>query len=350
MFGRRKVLGLLAVVAVLAGCRSSGEAGTTTGRASSSTSTTTGRQTLGVAVDLRATPKGWVPVDYGAAQFSVPADWTVAYTDISCIFPTEAGPGVVVLPSTLGGTCHEPSEHHVGPVLRIGTDTTAPPGATPVTVNGINGWEYPSRVCPSCVTEFGFPPLGITMGVSPGPLRSLATEARDAVDSLTHSPRAVVLAQGPPPTVPSTWRRASFGGVSLAVPSAWPVERGSVYGAYCSFLSSVTFGTTEVSLNSGAKFLALPCPYIPPAFSARSAVAVDGVLVDPGRYNPVQGDPLGRCVSINGLRACPDTGYPYGILTLAVHVPGRKMPVAVQIGLAGNGIMARTILDSMRAA
>ena len=36
------------------------------------------------AVDLAATPKGWVPVDYGDAQVSVPAKWKVAYRSPAC--------------------------------------------------------------------------------------------------------------------------------------------------------------------------------------------------------------------------------------------------------------------------
>jgi hypothetical protein len=31
-------------------------------------------------------------------------------------------------------------------------------------------------------------------------------------------------------------------------------------------------------------------------------------------------------------------------------VPGRSKPLFVSIGLAGNGVVARTILDSVRAA
>jgi hypothetical protein len=35
---------------------------------------------------------------------------------------------------------------------------------------------------------------------------------------------------------------------------------------------------------------------------------------------------------------------------LRVNVPGRDKPVFVSIGLAGNGMVARTILYSLRAA
>lgn len=103
-------------------------------------------------------------------------------------------------------------------------------------------------------------------------------------------------------------------------------------------------------MNTGTKFLAVPCPYIPPIFQASDAAPSDSVLVDDGTYGPLNGsEPMGACFNINNLRAC-SYQYPYGVLTLAVHVPGRRSPVAVQIGLAGNGMTARTILYSMRAA
>jgi hypothetical protein len=39
-----------------------------------------------------------------------------------------------------------------------------------------------------------------------------------------------------------------------------------------------------------------------------------------------------------------------GGIVLKVTVPGRDKPVFVSIGLVGNGMVARTILDSLRAA
>ena len=57
--------------------------------------------------------------------------------------------------------------------------------------------------------------------------------------------------------------------------------------------------------------------------------------------------PAGRA---SGVSACPATSPPYSILVLKVTVPGHKQPVYVSIGLAGNGMVARTILYSLRAA
>jgi hypothetical protein len=57
-----------------------------------------------------------------------------------------------------------------------------------------------------------------------------------------------------------------------------------------------------------------------------------------------------NCLSLHGLIVCPATSPAYSILVLKVTVPGRLKPVYVSIGLAGNGMVARTILYSLREA
>jgi hypothetical protein len=57
-----------------------------------------------------------------------------------------------------------------------------------------------------------------------------------------------------------------------------------------------------------------------------------------------------HCLDLHGLTACPATSPAYSILVLKVRVPVRDKAVFVSIGLAGNGMVARTILDSFRAA
>ncbi|MGO9198722.1 MAG: hypothetical protein ACLQK4_16545 [Acidimicrobiales bacterium] len=56
-----------------------------------------------------------------------------------------------------------------------------------------------------------------------------------------------------------------------------------------------------------------------------------------------------HCLDLHGLTACPASSPAYSILVLKVTVPGRKTPVLVSIGLAGNGMTARTVLYSLRA-
>ena len=49
--------------------------------------------------------------------------------------------------------------------------------------------------------------------------------ARRIVDTLTRSPRAFVLAPGPAPSVPSSWRSVIFAGLRFSVPATWSVKR-----------------------------------------------------------------------------------------------------------------------------
>jgi hypothetical protein len=58
----------------------------------------------------------------------------------------------------------------------------------------------------------------------------------------------------------------------------------------------------------------------------------------------------GHCLDLHGLTACPASSPAYSILVLKVTVPGRSKPVYVSIGLAGNGMVAKTILYSLQTA
>lgn len=53
---------------------------------------------------------------------------------------------------------------------------------------------------------------------------------------------------------------------------------------------------------------------------------------------------------LHGLTACPATSPAYSALVLRLTVPGRATPVYICIGLAHNGMVARRILYSLRAA
>jgi hypothetical protein len=171
------------------------------------------------------------------------------------------------------------------------------------------------------------------------------------VDTLTRSPRSVALAQGPAPSVPSYWRTVTFAGLRFLVPAYWSIERTPVtpvLGEICR-TPGVSFYRSVVTLSTDIRPIEVPsCPYIPPTPQYPS----DGVQVDSGlRVEPIV--PLSfspRCLDLHGLTACPATSPDYSILVLRVTVPGRSKPVFVSIGLAGNGVVARTILYSLRAA
>jgi hypothetical protein len=75
------------------------------------------------------------------------------------------------------------------------------------------------------------------------------------------------------------------------------------------------------------------------------------VQIDSGlQTEPLVSLSFSRCWSVQGLTVCPASSPAYSILVLKVTVPGRSKPVYVSIGLAGNGMIARTIQYSLRAA
>jgi hypothetical protein len=159
------------------------------------------------------------------------------------------------------------------------------------------------------------------------------------------SPRYVALEPGGAPRVPASWRRVSFAGLSFAVPSTWPIERTAAaegFGDPCSALGDWT-GTPEVTLDTDT--------FIPVYHSPVEGMGVrtpsDRVGIDAGPNAPSPG-PVRSCRRTTGLEVCVATSPPYSVLALAVGVPGRTRPVIVSIGLAGDGMVARTILYSLR--
>ena len=97
------------------------------------------------AVDLAATPAGWVPVAFGNAQISVPSTWCVVYNSPPC--PTGSPPGEVFVEPP-PGVFHCPAETTPGPstTVRFGPPTS--PHSTvlghPEVINGIFVYPYPT--------------------------------------------------------------------------------------------------------------------------------------------------------------------------------------------------------------
>jgi len=297
-------------------------------------------------VDLSAAPAGWVPVVYGDAQVSVPPTWWVLYNSSACAAGSPVG-DVYINPS--GGFCSAkgtPKGETAVTLVALNEKEYQPPTAygQRQVINGIVVYELYSFSPTANGGTYLVPSLGVEIEAE-GPL------AKRVVDTLSRSPRVVALASGPAPAIPASWLQVSFAGLRFSVPANWPINRTSVtpgLGDICETLG-VAFLSTTVTLSTDVRPLLLPpCPYIPPTPQQPE----NGVQVDSGlRTEPMVTLSLSaHCLVLHGLTSCPATSPAFSILVLRVNVPGRDKPVFFSIGLAGNGMVARVILDSLRAA
>jgi hypothetical protein len=294
------------------------------------------------------TPPGWVPVDYGDAQVSVPAVWNVDY-NTSC--PAPAMPGAIYLGDIGSGKC--PFNRATVPMVTVvpRLPGSYPPLSPPpeTTINGIAVW---GRAQLDGDGIFQVPELDVTI--------TIGGRGADAVlMTLTHSPADVALAQGPDPAIPRLWKWVRGGDIQVAVPGGWPTTTGNVEGPMCG-AGIVLQGPNEVVLDSDQYTGPVSCPFI----SGRSTplTPVNGLLIDlhpnvATHWPPGYGAKR-YCLEVHGLMACPYDPTPLTmdeqlaeaeILFLQVPVPGHATEM-LEIGLAGNGLVARTILYSLRAA
>jgi len=291
-------------------------------------STTATSPTTTIAVDQGATPSGWVPVAFDDIQVSVPSTWDIAF---GC--PT--GMGNVYLGSRPTMYCqNEPVGTDV--VVLSNARTSSSPYGEPAVLNHFAiQWLDPDH------TIMQVPSLNASVSAT-GPL------AAEVLHTVTYSPRAVALASGTSPTVPSGWHRVSFGGLSAAVPRSWAIEQRKDWPLGCSPIDT-TLNEPGVLLSAGAEEVAPSCPALASSFQGVTT-PIDGLVIDPGPDGPIpSGASFGPCKRIHELRVCPTTSDPSSVLVLSVHLPSGTRPIAVEIGLTGSGLSARTIIDSLRA-
>jgi hypothetical protein len=304
----------------------------------STTSTTTPTATTipATAVSVAdVTPRGWVPVDYGDAQVSVPSTWQVSH-GYTCATP-ERGTVQLGLSLVSPGCPTQQPRVLIAPLL---TSSHSVRHGHTIRVNHLTLYVGPSAGV-SGYTYFA-PALHV----------EITTAATSVLETLTFSPRAVVLSKGPAPQVPRTWRWLDFGGLRFAVPSSWPVDRGA--GEFTCYLDwQVVFSTfagpgTAVILSTDTQQdVTFNCPaeVVPRHIPAPT----NGFRLDLRRrahdiaYSS-------HCLDIHGLRVCPSGTWNYSVLFAAVHVPSGTKPVFLMLGMADNGRVARTVLQSLRAA
>jgi hypothetical protein len=342
-----RVLSLIAVALLGAACTSAAVSTTT----SSSTSTSTpSHPSPTIAVDLSATPAGWVPVAYRDAQVSVPATFTVAYPGMDpCLFVS--APGTLFVAPV-------PTTEFCPAALRPARSTEVV--LTPIHLLTKNLSHLTHRVVHSVPVlvlprqrvvegQFGngyiVPSLGVAVSGT-GPL------LERVLGTLSRSPRDIVLSHGPAPAVPHTWVQRSFDGVSVAVPATWPVAR-TRYAYYDACFGGMgVFPAPPSTVLDTDESLTIPnCPNVSavrPAYPPTDGVRVNKALFPPQLFSLNSKS----CLHAYGLTVCPDVSplMEYSILVLKVSGPTLSNPVYVSIGLAGNGTVARTILYSLRAA
>jgi len=299
------------------------------------------------AVDLSATPTGWVPVAYGDAQVSVPAAWSVYYPGwTDCGFKRDGlylGPATATTAGCFIGVSPRTTQVYLRHIDRLPSQYTS---GKPVIRNGVPVYLSPTYGSIP-VLVYDAPSIGVEVTVI-GPL------AKRVVDTLTRSPRTVALASGPAPSFPRSWQTITFQGLAFAAPSSWPVTRSSVnHGiGYPCAMPGVALWEPGVVLSTDVRnyFDLCPAPVRPPGPQGPQ----EGIQVDSGSNTLSQWNLhivfSTHCLSLHGVRACPATSPAYSILVLKVTVPGRSKTVYVSIGLAGNGVVARTILYSLKEA
>jgi hypothetical protein len=282
------------------------------------------------AVNVSATPAGWVPVADGDVQISVPATWWVLYNS-GC--PTGSPPGEVLVNPF--AAC--PAEETGGEGPKNVVWLTVMPGLE-------IGYEHPRAINIggfSAYDDLGtyvVPSVDLELVLS-GPL------GQRVLHTISRSPRTVALASGSAPAVPSSWRSVTFAGLRFSVPPSWIVRRTN---------RRDICGTDTVALSWGVT-LDTDENYRPAACHPRLQYPVtpfDGVRVDlVGAHGPTGSFSAGGvCLHRGDVTSCASSTPTFGVLLLRVMKPRRSKPVYVSIGLAGNGIVARTILYSLRSA
>jgi hypothetical protein len=311
-------------VALLVGIASCSTSGLT---ASTSSTTVQAARSSGPAVRTPKTPAGWLPVNYGDAQVSVPASWSlISEGESSC----PQTPGAVILGN--GAFCPPGIDASGSPSpitvsLRSSPSPSTIDEGPPFKVNGI------SVYAPSVAPDYVIPALHVVLDLAGDvPPQVLA--------SLSYSPRAVVLAPGSHPSVPPTWRHQRFAGIGFAVPPNWSVRGVRDPRLPC---NGLLFKADRVVLASGAPSIP-SCPNEPPTL--QSIQAVPGMQLE--SYGPGPGGPTsctGLLRTTHGLIICIDTDPVGGVLEASVSTS--RGPVFVTLGLAGNGQVARTVFNSM---
>jgi hypothetical protein len=280
---------------------------------------------LGVGV-----PSGWAPVDLVGARVFVPSGWTRPAHG-SCI-GNPAAVGMVGVGTLPNAPC-DPSQYSVTAQAAALIASSDKPGGRPsFTIHGYDVYDIASPR-PGWVF-YDVPKLTVeiaTRGSLGLPiLHTLAPSARDIGLDPTYE------------TVPTNWRTFTKDGVSLRIPSSWPVVTPDA-------LCGAPVGNSEVLLVK-PKVLFAPCPFeIPKAADA----AHDAVALYLTPHNPnapsATGTPVQRLQHHSTtITIYAEPGDP-NALDLFVRKTRSKVTHVLALGLGRDGRIAGGVIASLRA-
>jgi len=214
--------------------------------------------------DTSATPKGWVPVAFGAVQISVPADWRVGSRPCD-----RAAQGYVVIGTAStplavrNPRCKRAANVAVIRVLPLGQ------GRTHRRTGYINRIPLLGiRPVARGYASYLAPTLHALISVR-GPL------SNKVLGALTRSPFSVVLEAGPRIPVPDSWRWHDFGGIRFAAPPQWRTIKSRLWNPCWATISS----TRAVKLIKANGTALIDCSDLGGGITPRS-----GVVIGAGQY------------------------------------------------------------------
>ena len=201
-------------------------------------------------------------------------------------------------------------------------------------VNGHSGVVHPYRGPGPTIQDYSFPDLGVTL-VAAGPFAS------QIIGSVGWSATYMVLHPSIPVTVPSDWKKVTYGRIQMKVPPSWPIHQlgpSDMIPGSC----GPEFQTPQVLEGEGG--IVSGCP----ASLARVTAGIDSLWIHPAGSNPPAGTQPIR-PSDPAVLVIPDTVAPQvqPVLHLLVKPAANEPYVAVDIGLGSQTATSQQILASL---
>jgi hypothetical protein len=310
------------------------------------------------AVDTATVPRGWLPFSFGYIQMAVRPTWDLWYSQSVPLDCPTGFSGPVLLIYTSPSPDNPPRPDCAG---GRPSDTTVLvwypatlKNAKALRHQQINGIAVDGPKVVGKWQEMSLPKLGIVI-YTEGP-RALAV-----LRTLSYSARAALSKLVPAPAVPPDWGWLIGDGLQFAVPSSWAIDHRAGRLPQLDSDSPLWLLASTVLFYSGGQ----------PSFVGGNEVSEGGtalgladdlfdqegvVLSSPPLtfYGTayITGPVSEPCALIHTLKIClsPGDNTLYGPALYTIRRPGSRKVVTLTVGLAGDGLVARTIIGSFRPA